>query len=294
MTTSISKQLKSYFNNIEFIKNGKELSIKPIDVSNNWENFEDNLFQLMETIKIENVKTLIPTFINYRDKQEREFKVLLELKKYLAEKKYDKISVSDAKDYIVKSYSYNTDLKILNWNIAETLNISESFVTEFISLMNFRLHYTRIIVSNLEGMVNTPLITEPQQTFKESENIESTKPNFKNTKKVKEKLDEKNYSYKAIAIAYCMMEEYIIPETALDILKKHSNYRSVGTLLKNRIDKQKSLSKSNENATSNTKHLIALNDAERLLKGMNKLNEVKNLSRIINAFKVNVDNEKED
>ena len=86
MTTSISKQLKSYFNNIEFIKNGKELSIKPIDVSNNWENFEDNLFQLMETIKIENVKTLIPTFINYRDKQEREFKVLLELKKYLAEK----------------------------------------------------------------------------------------------------------------------------------------------------------------------------------------------------------------
>lgn len=199
MTTSISKQLKSYFNNIEFIKNGKELSIKPIDVSNNWENFEGNLFQLMETIKIENVKTLIPTFINYRDKQEREFKVLLELKKYLAEKKYDKISVSDAKDYIVKSYSYNTDLKILNWNIAETLNISESFVTEFISLMNFRLRYTRIIVSNLEGMVNTPLITEPQQTFKESENIESEEP---------EKFDSNNWNEKCFNLFNYLCDKY--------------------------------------------------------------------------------------
>ena len=130
--------------------------------------------------------------------------------------------------------------------------------------------------------------------------LKEIEPNFNNTEtsaikttvKVKDKTSEKNYSYKAIAIAYCMMSEYIMPEKALDILTKHSKYKSISTLLNNRIDKQSVLTRTTGNPTSNSKHLNALNDAERLLKGLKKTNEVKALRLIINAFTVNVDKEK--
>lgn len=174
MTTSISTQLKNYFNNIEFIKNGEVLGIKPIDKAKSWENFEDNLFQLMENINIENAKNLIPIFVKFRDNQEREFKELGKLKNYLAENNYDKDSVSEAKFYIAQSYPDSTELKIINWKIAEKLNLTETFVNEFISLMNFRLNYAYRIVKCLDNIVKDE--TKPQQSVKTPESIESKEP----------------------------------------------------------------------------------------------------------------------
>lgn len=119
------------------------------------------------------------------------------------------------------------------------------------------------------------------QTLSQPQQIK--KINSKNSKELN------NFSYKPIAIAYCILGVYLTAENAEGILKLHSKFRSVNTLLKNRIEKPSVLTKSQGGKTANTKHLMALNEAKRLLKGMNKKVAVKTLSSTIIAFQVNSD-----
>lgn len=100
---------------------------------------------------------------------------------------------------------------------------------------------------------------------------------------------ETNYSLRQINIAYVVMGTFINSENAKQILKKHSQYKSVPKFLAKRINKVSDLNKLSGNKTTDTKHLNDLKAAKRLLSDMKKKQAITDIKRIISAVEISFD-----
>ncbi len=96
--------------------------------------------------------------------------------------------------------------------------------------------------------------------------------------------NNKNFSHKAIAIAYHVLGIAITKENAATILKKHSKLKSAGKLLQTRVSKPSDLTALSGNKTADMKHLNTLKNAKRLVNGKKNKEAATSISRIITAF----------
>ena len=111
----------------------------------------------------------------------------------------------------------------------------------------------------------------------------------KNEKDIEELKNQKKFSHQQIAIAYCALGVHIDSENALQILQKHSNYKSIKKLMQKRVRKLGDLTETFESKAANTRRLQDLQAAKRLLSGENNDQAVKDLSAVIQTFEQNLD-----
>ncbi len=104
------------------------------------------------------------------------------------------------------------------------------------------------------------------------------------TKPVKAQYTGKNFSHKAIAIAYHVLGIAITKENADTILKKHSKLKNANKLLQTRVSKPSDLTALSGNKTADMKHLNTLKNAKRLVNGKKNKEAATSISRIITAF----------
>lgn len=110
---------------------------------------------------------------------------------------------------------------------------------------------------------------------------------IKKTRKIK---SEKSFSITEIAIAYYFLKIHIDKDNGRDILKKWSSYKSVEKLLQKRINSARELTEISENRTTDTKHLIALKGAKRLLAIVKDKKALNDIDRTISTFEANLKN----
>ncbi len=118
--------------------------------------------------------------------------------------------------------------------------------------------------------------------------IKSISLSKKKNKNIEEGSD-KNYSLKAIAIAYKLLNIPIDESNAADILIEFSQFRSTQKLINTYID-IKDLARLRENKSANTKHLRVLKAAERLLSGKKNKSSLLSIRSIITAFQAKCEN----
>jgi hypothetical protein len=147
-------KLINHFAKIELIKKDKKLiGIKPFDKEKEWDNFNYSLFKLRKKLSVFDAEFLLIERRRIYEVQEKEFKILLKFVKWFKEQRNKVEASKKFIYYIVINYSNTTDLKIINWKIAEGSEIKETFINSFLSVMNIRMRYAYKIVECLESII---------------------------------------------------------------------------------------------------------------------------------------------
>ncbi|MGP8215969.1 MAG: hypothetical protein ACLQQ4_10430 [Bacteroidia bacterium] len=143
--------------------------------------------------------------------------------------------------------------------------------------------FKRIALSYAKGVADAHYLGFLETQLEKLKHGKSILPE-KNKKE--NKTENKKYSQRQIAIAYCIMGKLITSENAAKILSKHSDTRSTVKLLAKRINNASNLALLTGNKTSDTKSKNDLYAAKRLISGMKNTKAVTDISRIITAFEI--------
>jgi hypothetical protein len=156
---SITSKLLNHFSRIELIRNeNNTLGIKPFDKKQEWEVFSDELNKLDESFLNElNVKVLSEKFKVVFKVMEERFEELRKMEVWFLKQHNRKIAGKDFFYYINIEYSLATNLQLVNFKLGEELEITEEFVREFVSLMNFRKNYAYQVIERIEKIIKATL-----------------------------------------------------------------------------------------------------------------------------------------
>lgn len=202
---------------------------------------------------------LVNTFNGYFTIKRKEFKREFTIEKYF------ELDLENWTNLIDNSINQNEKIQIANNGILQYKKIL---------LRETQPQIEKLVNKNIEYLMYCiEYITSNNETISKKEK--------------KSKASKSGYSQRQIAIAY-----YIIGKPKIDItnykeiLKKHSNTTS-NKILQKLITKNAQLTELTEDKSADTKHLIDLNKAVELLRGIKKTNESERLKAFISTFESN-------